>query len=334
MPRLAIVIPVLDQVGSFENGLVSVLTNRPADCEVIAVFSAPYSDPYQLANEVRLVHAAPGAGFAECANLGVSASEAPFVHVLAAGCEVAEGWTDKALVHFRDPRVGSVAPLVIDAVDPRRMLSAGVQYSAGGTRRDAGRGALLNSGSPSGPAPIGPCRWAGFYRRAALELLHEPWSPLVGETLADVDLALRLAHAGYTFALAADAVVRATAPPERRFRQGFRAGRQLEYLFWRNAPVVGWGPALALHPWTVLAQAVATLPSPAAVSQVLGRLFAMVQSLRHVRHYLHLASLAGQAQFEANFLPLETPVDPPQAGSRPPVAPRPDAVLQRYRRAE
>ena len=55
MPRLAIVITAVGSVESVERTLVSVLENRPTDCEVFVALNQPYSDPYDLKDEVRFV---------------------------------------------------------------------------------------------------------------------------------------------------------------------------------------------------------------------------------------------------------------------------------------
>ena len=62
MPRLAIIISAVGSIEALENTLVSVLENRPADCDVVVVHSKPYSDPYELKNEVRFVSAPRGSG--------------------------------------------------------------------------------------------------------------------------------------------------------------------------------------------------------------------------------------------------------------------------------
>ena len=55
VPRLAIVISAIGSIESLEGTLVSVLENRPADCEILVVLNRPYSDPYDLQGEVRFV---------------------------------------------------------------------------------------------------------------------------------------------------------------------------------------------------------------------------------------------------------------------------------------
>ena len=73
VPRLSIVIPSVGDCNLLEDSLVSVLENRPADCEVLVVHNRPYDDPYNLAGEVRFVQANPRAGLAECLDMGTAA---------------------------------------------------------------------------------------------------------------------------------------------------------------------------------------------------------------------------------------------------------------------
>ena len=61
MPRLSIVIPVLGNLDRLEDTLVSVLANRPADCQVVVVLDQPYADPYDLKDEVQFIEL-PGQG--------------------------------------------------------------------------------------------------------------------------------------------------------------------------------------------------------------------------------------------------------------------------------
>ena len=58
-PRLSIVIPAAD-TAALEETLVSVLENRPADCEIIAALAVPYADPWNIGEEVRFMQAPPG----------------------------------------------------------------------------------------------------------------------------------------------------------------------------------------------------------------------------------------------------------------------------------
>ena len=66
MPRLSIVIPVLGDSQQLDDTLVSVLENRPANCEILVVHNEPYHDPYHLSDEVQFVEAQCGASMVAC----------------------------------------------------------------------------------------------------------------------------------------------------------------------------------------------------------------------------------------------------------------------------
>ena len=132
MPRLAIVISAVGSIESLEGTLVSVLENRPADCEIIVALHQPYSDPYDLKAEVRFLPPVGRESTVAGIHRALAATRAPFVHLLASGCQVTEGWADEALARFGDRHIGSVAPLVWDAEHRERIFAAGLGYCPSG----------------------------------------------------------------------------------------------------------------------------------------------------------------------------------------------------------
>jgi hypothetical protein len=126
---LSIVVPVGDCVSAYENTLISVLENRPTECEVLVVHDGSYDDPFDLSDEVRFV-------VADSSWLGVMVSEAArfalgrYVHVLGQGVCATPGWTDSALHKFEQSNIGFVAP-VIRQHDSNRILAAGWRDHAG-----------------------------------------------------------------------------------------------------------------------------------------------------------------------------------------------------------
>ncbi len=286
MARLSIIIPVVGNADRLETTLVSVLENRPHDCEVLVVHNAPYEDPYDLAGEVCFLPVERGTGLVESINAALHASRGCFVHVLASGMEVSEGWTERAIEHFQDPRVASVAPLVVDSLDSRDTLATGLKYSCWRGRVVRARPHEATDATHS-PAPraeiLGPIAQAAFYRRSALELVGG-FPCAVGDALADVDLALALRFAGCKTTFEPQSIIRASAELLAAPRSGFRHGLAAERLFWRAAPVVGWCKSLAAHPLGVLAQSLQALPRPAALTALIGRLFAVCQFRSHRAH--------------------------------------------------
>ena len=293
MPRLTIVIPAVESIQSLESTLVSVLENRPNDCEVIVVLNQPYDDPYALEGEVRFLQAEPGAGRVACASLGAKASRAPFVHLLASGCEVSEGWTAAAVAHFADASVGAVAPVVFCKQDRQNVLSVGVRYGAGGTRRLA-KARIQDLEKRRGARVLGPAYHAGFYRKSLVDQSELGLSDDVGDRLADVDHAVALRHAGYRTVVEPNCKVFGDAEPPRS--RSFRQARLSERLFWRNAPAVGWMQAMLCHPWVVAAECVTSLPSVAVFTQLVARAVACFETGRYRERHQLLTQIADSAQ--------------------------------------
>jgi len=305
-----------------ETTLVSVLQHRPDDCEILAVVNTPYDDPYDLKDEVRFIDAPAGSRYVDCANLGIRASAAPIVHLLAAGLEVAEGWADAALARFADPAVAAVTPLVCDAADPDRLLSAGVGFSRGGrpTIRATIHGtAKADSGSSA--TGIFPTARAAFYRRAALESLGGEFPVGLGDELCAVDLALGLQYAGYRAALEEESRILSSASAAAALGgKGFGYGLAAERLFWRNLPASGWLAAVALHPWTVAGEVLRSLPRLELFGQMLGRAVAIFSAGSYRTRHQQLR--AARAEFaergsRPNALPPQLRIDRGHPQSRP-----------------
>ncbi len=255
MPRLSIIIPVLDSTTLLEEGLVSVLQYRPADCEVIVVLSGEYDDPYNLRDEdVRFVNAGEASDWLSIVNRGLAVAAGDVVHLLACGAEVQEAWADRALTHFEDAQVAAVAPLVLTAGDTERVLAAGVQVHRSGAGGARLAGKRLSGVPQVSQAVLGPSAIAAFYRTEALTAVGDQLDTFVGPALADVDLALRLQHDGFqaVFEPTSQIVLpRETLPTEAAGRE--RACHQ-ERLFWRHLSAQGRAAQIALHFLAVLGE--------------------------------------------------------------------------------
>ena len=222
MLRLSIVIPVLGDQKPLDDTLVSILENRPANCELLVVHNAPYDDPYGLAGEVQFVQAPDGAGFVECLNLGLSASRAPVVHLLACGVEVRAGWAEAALRHFRNPEVAAVAPVLLHHDDHQTVVSAGLGYRAEGVVWRVGRGRTPDEVGEDEDNVCGPDALAGFYRRSAVEAVGG-FSPSPADTLATIEVALSLRQAGFRCVVEPDCQAKVNSAAVRD-KVGFRHG--------------------------------------------------------------------------------------------------------------
>lgn len=288
MPRLSIVIPCQGGAGEFDATLVSVLQNRPPDCEVLVVHTEPYDDPYRLDGEVDFLHF-------DCPNLtglinaGLASARGEIIHILGCGLEATEGWTAAAVAHFDDGDVAAVSPLVL-APDRRTVVAAGVQFTRGGRRRLVTDRRILNSGSARLRARVlGPTLTAAFYRRDVLAALGG-LDQSADDSHADVETAFCIQALGHL----------QVCEPAARLVQtaghcaaspviGFNAGRSAERLFWRHAASRGLPLSLAQHPLAVLVSLFASGARLGSVAGLLGRLVAWTEFGSSARYERKLA---------------------------------------------
>jgi hypothetical protein len=322
VPRLSIIIPVLGNSTRLECTLVSVLENRPPECEILVLLNAPYDDPYNLEGEIRFLQVSRRNGLIGGLNEGIEASQAPIVHLLAAGLEVTEGWSEAALAHFQDPRVASVAPAIVDALDTRRPIALGLDYCCRRGRVIRGNieagGKMSHNSHPLEPTEVlGPLIQAAFYRRSALELAGG-FPRGVGDAFADADLAITLRFAGYRCILEPRSTTLGTAGDIAPSKPSFRHGLAAERLFWRAAPAVGWLDSLGQHPWGVVAEFLGALPRPGACTSLAGRLLAMCQMGSHRAHHqwLYDVKRAAAALFRGTRF-VRHRIDGPHDASQP-----------------
>lgn len=306
MPRLSIVIVSDRSARELETTLVSVLENRPANCEILVALAHDYSDPYQLDGEVRFLRAtgAKSSVVAAAAVLGCCESDA--IHLLTAGTHVGDGWADAAIDHFvRDAHIGSVAPLVLDAADRRTVVSAGIEYSRGGKPRPR-RATLARSRiceSQARPEVVlGPSLTAGFYRRDALLAAFACLGNVAVDTIADADVALSLAEVGFLSVLEPRSLVFAPASAEKPC-ESFAAGRAAEAVFWRHAAAQGFAVSLLAHAALVAGELCAAVARPAIAKRLFGRMIGFCELPRHLGHGGRLAQQIGLADDEAPTSP-------------------------------
>ncbi|MEA1951431.1 MAG: hypothetical protein U9N87_08605 [Planctomycetota bacterium] len=294
MQRLSIVIPLTGSVQRMEDSLVSVLENRPANCQIVVVLNEVYADPYDLKNEVRFVYTPIGCGPVECLNRGIDAAEGQIVHVLTAGAEVSSAWSEAAMAHFEDGRVAAVAPLILRSDDPHRVVSAGLEYRRGGASRRSSRGSQLAEIPHQARSTLGPDMLAGFYRKSALGLVDR-FCGETGVAYSAVDLALKLRHAGHECVFEPNCRVYA--------HESLAAGEgvvlqtlQAERLFWRWAPSQGLWGSLPAHAFTVCWHTLAAFPRPAMLGRIVGRFLGLCGIGLHGRHYRQLAQLRDRGE--------------------------------------
>jgi len=238
--RLSIVIPAAGDAVPLEETLVSVLENRPPDCEVIAVHGCDYADPWGIGDEVRLLRAPRRTNIVGCINLGIAAASGRVIHVLAAGWRGTDGWTDQPVEAIASGRADVVVPLGVAADDHDRAVSAGIRHTAGGRRVSLTRASAGDSGRPTCPELE-----AGFWSAEMLAAIGAGFATACGPDLADADAAAAVACAGGTVMLEPSSRV-IVGPPRRRAR-AFRAGLHAERLFWRSLPGTSPVRGLVLH---------------------------------------------------------------------------------------
>lgn len=270
MARLAIIIPHTGDVSALEDTLASVLANRPNDCEIIVVLSQPYEDPYDVKGEVEFVAGNPDCGPVGAINLGIQRSKSPLVHVLRCGVEVEEGWADAAIKRLRDPRISAVAPLVLDAGNPRRILAAGVSYHIGGSVVPLAAGKAVDVVGDHCRRVLAPHPAAAFYRKSTWESLGG-FDPALGDQLTWVDAGLALESCGLLTVLEPRCRVRASRAWVAA-TSAFRQAVESEQLFWRWAGRLGRGRSLVAHALMILGEAARGVWNFSVATRAIGRL--------------------------------------------------------------
>ncbi|RUL85740.1 glycosyltransferase family 2 protein [Tautonia sociabilis] len=255
-PTLSVVIPTHNGRSLLAPCLESLRRHRPEglDLEVIVVDDASSDGTAEWVAahhpEARLIRLEPNGGFCAAANAGIAAARGEFVQLLNNDAEVCDGWAEAGLSPFADPRVGSVAPLVLVRSDPSRVDSAGDSYAFFGWPSKRGHGQPAWRWERRRAEEVfGASASSAFYRAEALRRTGG-FDPSYGSYYEDVDLAFRLRWAGYSCVFAPDCRVRhdvsATydhgSPALHR-----RMARNAEALFWSNLPLPWLAAAAVPH---------------------------------------------------------------------------------------
>lgn len=315
MPRLSIVIPVLGDPRQFESTLVSVLENRPEDCQILLALNRPYDDPYQLSGEVEFVRLPPEAGWVEELNAAWARCRAEVVHVLSCGVLAASGWTEQPLAAFGDPQTVSVAPLIVERIDPspevaKEELVAGTpdravdevflgQQSAADGTQTAIIPLRATIDSRVFSAGLGYSAAGRVYRMAAGSRPHSVrWRPPIGPDWPAGFYRRRaveavggwidqgdpvLSHADVALRLqagggrcvAACEVPLSLEHPWEATAPGLKHGWRHERFFWRWAGRGSRWSAMLLHAGLWVARAAACTVRPATIGELIGRAAAL-----------------------------------------------------------
>jgi GT2 family glycosyltransferase len=276
-----VVIPSYNGRHLLETCLASVIRHRPAAprIEVIVADDGSTDDtPGWLSEthpDVRLVRLVRNRGFCAAANVGIEAARGEFLQLLNNDTEVTAGWIEAGLAPFSDPKVGSVAPLVLVRSDPSRVDSAGDSYALVGwpSKRGHGQEARRWLDHPADPV-FGASGSSAFYRTEALRRVGA-FDPSFGSYYEDVDLAFRLRWAGYGCVFAPTCrilhEVSASYDHARPALQR-RMARNAEILFWTDLPASWLVAAVVPHLAFVVAQGLLRLARGRARPFVLGKL--------------------------------------------------------------
>lgn len=163
--RVSIVVPHLGNDAEFEDSLISVLENRPADSEVWVAHDGHYQDPFDLGDEVRFITNRSNS-LPELIGCAAEAVSGRFVHVISSGVRATEGWIDAALEKFEHDDAAIVAPVARQSV-------GGTITSAGWTSTTARLAEPLAAGKNElgrrdAGLIRGACLAASFWRRDEL----------------------------------------------------------------------------------------------------------------------------------------------------------------------
>lgn len=211
MPRLSIIIPHRNDQ-QLEETILSVLENRPRDCEIIVAHNGSYQDPYDLADEVIYVQEDADSTVVELLNAGLMAACSPVVFTLLDGAVVSADWAESPLKRFSRPEIAAVAPQLMIG----QRVVTGVAAEAIRSQAKL-RSGLVESKNATAAAPT---LAAGFYRRKLL-LAIGGWNDELGAGSTDVELACLMSNLDLVCECEPGVVVHATAEsiPSRKSNQ-------------------------------------------------------------------------------------------------------------------
>jgi GT2 family glycosyltransferase len=311
------VIPTYNGRRLLETCLSSIARHRPGaiPIEVIVADDASTDDtPAWLAQhhpDVVLLLLDRNLGFCGAANAGIAAARGEFLQLLNNDTEVTAGWIEAGLAPFADPRVGSVAPLVLVRSDPTRVDSAGDRYAFVGWPSKRGHGQPTSRWQTHASDRVfGASGSSAFYRAGALRQVGA-YDPAFGSYYEDVDLAFRLRWAGYDCVFAPSCrILHEVSASYDHGRPGLqrRMARNAEVLFWTCLPLPWLLAALGPHLAFTAAQATWRLARGRLRPFLFGKLDAMreVPTFRTRRAArVHLARAAiGPPHFPLTIAPL------------------------------
>ena len=289
MSRLSIIIPFFDDTLSeaFEETLASVLACRPNDSEILIADCGGYTDPWNVGGEgVKFFSFSANTPPLQALNETIHYAAAPIVHILYAGTDVSENWTQTPLEYFDDPRLGVVVPTVFDRRKTKRVFAKGTIFSRGGTLRTVRRSQL----SEIQQATVIPHVSAAFFRKAALMQIGLLDSSFIPQ-LAYLDAAFLLQECGWTSVVdhRCRIFVRPNMLPT---TSPFVWAKQLERLYfrWMGRQTSLW--SIGTHLGAVFSDFWRHFPRLKAFQSLLGRLFGLASLAERNTLARHLRQIA------------------------------------------
>ncbi|KAA1261390.1 hypothetical protein LF1_39370 [Rubripirellula obstinata] len=266
--RLSIIVPLQSDALAFEETLISILENRPADTEILVCHDGRYDDPFDLCDEVKFVQS-DSTSLVDLVAAGARVAMGRFTHVLASGVIATPGWTDAALEKFEHFDCGSVAPVIRDR-HSNRIIAAGWEDSATRLCRPASRG-RKSIKQPSSQS-VGAFLQASFWRT---DLLCSLADAFVGSdvTAASVAYEHLASGAGWRCVVADQCDVVCEQEVLQSEISGFNRGRTLRGL---QNHFYGGGWSTSLQSSAVAA--LGCIVKPGLFSEAIGQAFGAVGS--------------------------------------------------------
>ncbi len=309
-PRCSVVIPTYNGRKLLEVCLASIRNCRPRDFEIEVIVSDDASTDgtaewiADAFPEVKVARLERNLGFVGAANAGVAAATGEIVQLLNNDTEVTPGWIEAGLAPFADPKVGSVAPLVLVRSDPSRVDSAGDSYSFIGWPCKRGHGEDAGTWSQRGSDQVfGASGSSAFYRATALQAVGV-YDPAFGSYYEDVDLAFRLRWGGFSCVYVP--TCRILHEVSASYDHGKpalqrRMSKNAELLFWSNLPMRWLAAACIPHVAFTLAQGIWRTLRGRGRPWLDGKLDALRELPVHRARRKHRVDLARQAVSRPHF---------------------------------
>ena len=201
---VAVVIVTWNSARYLPGCLESLRALRRAPAELCVVDNDSRDGSAELAREgfpgARVIEAGGNAGFCRANNLGIRATESPFVLVLNPDTLLDAGFLEALLPAFDDPSVG-IASGKLFRFDGIHLDSCGQELARSRQPRDRGYGEPDRGLYDDDAEVFGACGAAALYRREMLDAIADPDGTFFDETFfafyEDLDLAWRARRLGW-----------------------------------------------------------------------------------------------------------------------------------------